>query len=76
MGQKLRNLLKNLQFTKLLKLERLIKRFLNQIKKRVKILNLELLKFELLEKKQLLLAKLFLILKLKLILLMLQLTNL
>ena len=74
--QKLRNLLQNLLFTKLLKLERLIKRFLNQIKKRAKMLKLDLLKFELLEKMQRIPVKLFLLRKLKLILLTMQLTNL
>jgi hypothetical protein len=47
-GQKPRNLLENLNFTKLLKLERLIMPFLNQIKKWLKLLKLGLLEFELL----------------------------
>ena len=51
-------------------------RFLNQIKKRVKMLKLELLKFERLEKTQRMLVKLLSMVKLKLILLTLQLQNL
>jgi hypothetical protein len=47
-GQKPRNLLENLRFTKLLKPERLIMPFLNQIKKWLKLLKLGLLEFELL----------------------------
>ena len=44
-GQKPRNLLENLNFTKLLKLEKPKTRFLNQIKKRLEMLKLEMQKF-------------------------------
>ena len=61
MGQKPRNLLEKLKLPKLLKLEKLIMPFLNQIKIRMAIiLKLELLKFELLGKTQRLPVKLLL----------------
>ena len=69
-GQKPRNLPENPKVTKLLKLEKLIMPFLNQIQIRLAIiLKLELLKFELLGKTQRLPVKLFLLTKLKLLLL-------
>ena len=73
-GLKPRNLLENPKFTKLLKLERLIMPFLNQIKKGLlEMLKPGLLKFELLGNTQRLPVKLFLLTKQKLLLLTLSL---
>jgi hypothetical protein len=75
-GQKPCNLLEKLKLPKLLKLERLIMPFLNQIKKRLRMLKLRLLEFELLGKTQRLPVKLFLLTKPKLLLLTLTLLTL
>ena len=70
------NLLEKRNLPKLLKLERLITPFLNQIKKRLRLLKLRLLEFELEKKTQRLPVELFLLTKLKLLLLTLSLLTL
>jgi len=69
-------LLGMLKLLELLKLERLIMPFLNQIKKRLRMLKLRLLEFQLVQKMQRLPVKLFLLTKPKLLLLTLSLLTL